>query len=208
MGPKTNVLTDSQPFTSCVGRGKLKSRNKRVHQRECLGMYMQKWKGEPAWIRLVVDNVLAEIPWYAKRIPIVRDAALGSVLYHEFGHHIHKTKKPEFKEKEDVADKWSDKLLVAYLRKQYWYFRPILMPIAYTFKLARKCLRDSCHQAVTNWCDPLLTVLNLLITAGNASVLRMNQPLDDRNLTVAEVFESLRLRKKCWSSTAKSNQSS
>ncbi|MCA9249695.1 MAG: hypothetical protein KDA54_01050 [Phycisphaerales bacterium] len=50
------------------------------------------------------------------------------------------------------------------------------------------------NQAVTNWCDPLLTVLNLPITAGNASVLRMNQPLDDRNLTVAEVFESLRLR--------------
>ena len=139
-GLKTIVLTDAASLSRSAGRGKLKSRNKRVHQRECLGMYMQKWKGEPAWIRLVVDNVLAEIPWYAKRIPIGRDAALGSVLYHEFGHHIHKTKKPEFKEKEDVADKWSDKLLVAYLRKQYWYFRPILMPIAYTFKLARKLL--------------------------------------------------------------------
>lgn len=126
-GLKTIVLTDSPSISKSAGRGKLISRGTTYVQRECLGMYIQKWKGEPAWIRLVVDNILNEIPWYATRIPLVRDAALGSILYHEFGHHIHKTKKPEFKEKEGVADKWSDKLLVAYLRNQYWY----LMPIAY-----------------------------------------------------------------------------
>lgn len=50
------------------------------------------------------------------------------------------------------------------------------------------------NRAVINRCDLLPTVLSLPITARYASVLHMNQPLNDRNFTVVEVFESLKQR--------------
>lgn len=137
-GLKTIVLTDTASLSRGGPHGKLKSRNKRVQQRDCRGMYMQKWKGEPAWIRLIVDNTLSGWNRFALRIPLLQDIAIGEVLYHEFGHHIHETKKPEFKEKEDVADRWSARLMVMYLRKQYWYLTPIFVTVAHTLKFHRR----------------------------------------------------------------------
>ena len=37
---------------------------------------------------------------------MLRDIGFGHVLFHEIGHHIHNTVRPEYDEKEDVADKW------------------------------------------------------------------------------------------------------
>jgi hypothetical protein len=69
--------------------------------------------------------------WYL-RVPVVRDILLSSVLFHEIGHHIHATAQPEFREKEDVADKWKSKLQRRYLRGRYpWLIKaaPLLAPL-------------------------------------------------------------------------------
>lgn len=43
------------------------------------------------------------------------------VLFHEIGHHVHTTIRPEFSEKEDVADDWGKKLMKNYMLKHCWY---------------------------------------------------------------------------------------
>jgi hypothetical protein len=43
------------------------------------------------------------------------------VLFHEIGHHVHARVRPEFREKEDVADDWGKKLLRNYVHEQYSY---------------------------------------------------------------------------------------
>lgn len=53
------------------------------------------------------------------KIPLVRDILFSDILFHEIGHHIHATAQPEFREKEDVADKWKLKLQRRYMRRRY-----------------------------------------------------------------------------------------
>ncbi len=44
-----------------------------------------------------------ETGWWL-RIPLIREGKIADVLFHEIGHHIHFTCRPEYREKEDVAD--------------------------------------------------------------------------------------------------------
>jgi hypothetical protein len=92
------------------------------------GYYRQSWKGQPAFIELYVDKILAPVPGWFARFPMVGFMAIGKVLFHELGHHIHQTTRPEFKEKEDVADEWSKKLMNIAFRKRYRYAVPFLRP--------------------------------------------------------------------------------
>jgi hypothetical protein len=48
----------------------------------------------------------------------------SDVLYHEIGHHIHATRRPEHREKEDVAEKWKARLESKFILGRYWYFFP------------------------------------------------------------------------------------
>ena len=93
-----------------------------------LGFYSQSWKGQPAYIELYVDKILAQAPGLILYIPMVRFILIAHVLYHEIGHHLHKTKYPEFKEKEDVAEAWRKKLTKVAFRKRYRYIMPLLTP--------------------------------------------------------------------------------
>jgi len=71
------------------------------------------------------------------KAPYFADNALGEVLFHEIGHHIHTTQAPEFKECEDVAEKWRKRLTRIYFRKRYWYLLPIaymLYPLSWLIK--------------------------------------------------------------------------
>jgi hypothetical protein len=60
---------------------------------------------------------------------------VAQTLYHEIGHHIHYTIRPEYKEKEDVADRWSKKLTAKFLRRKYWYIIPIAKTIGFFTRL-------------------------------------------------------------------------
>jgi hypothetical protein len=94
---------------------------------EARGLYRQAWQGKPAWIQIFVDNTLMhwEMGWWLK-LPLLRDLLLGDVLFHEVGHHIHYTTRPEFREKEDIADSWMRKLKRQYLRRKYAWLIPLI----------------------------------------------------------------------------------
>ncbi len=98
-----------------------------------LGLYHQKWRGQRPWIELYVDQILRSQPKWAVWIPLARDVAIGNTLYHELGHHVHLFIRPEYREKEDVADDWRKRFMKHFLRRQYWY----LIPLAWTIKLFR-----------------------------------------------------------------------
>jgi len=138
-GLRTVVLTDAGGLNYDRRRAKTRSRRKKLKISESRGLYHRKWNGEPAWIELFVDNI---VPWYGRMtwLRFIRDFAIGEVLAHEVGHHIHSTKAPEFREREDVADKWSRKLLVPYLMRRYWYFFPLVVVVYRAWKLISEVL--------------------------------------------------------------------
>jgi hypothetical protein len=67
-----------------------------------------------------VDKLVKGIS-YHPFVPFGRTACFANVLFHEIGHHVHATVRPEFREKEDVADDWGKKFMANYFRKHYWY---------------------------------------------------------------------------------------
>ena len=69
---------------------------------------------------------------------LFRKVLFGQILFHEIGHHIHRTIRPEHKEKEDVADSWAGKLNVNFVRKNYWYAVPFITVAAKTYQLLRR----------------------------------------------------------------------
>jgi hypothetical protein len=127
-GLRTVVLRNSTSMSHNRRRGTTWSRGKKVRIQKCRGLYHQKWHGEPAWIEVFVDNVMDECPrWLLRCSRFVADRAMGEVLFHEIGHHVHKTQDPSHKEREDIADKWMGRLLGGYLRRKYWYLRPVIL---------------------------------------------------------------------------------
>lgn len=61
---------------------------------------------------------------------MIRDVCFGRVLFHEIGHHIHATMRPEYGDEEDVADIWVKKLAITFMRKKYWFLMPVARPLA------------------------------------------------------------------------------
>jgi hypothetical protein len=84
---------------------------------------------------LLVDKIFLGCPKYFLHVPYFRTYLMAEVLYHEIGHHIHRTKKRDHRDKEFVADEWGDKLLQSFMKERYWYipfvaapFMPLLAP--------------------------------------------------------------------------------
>lgn len=71
-------------------------------------------------------------------MPFLRDLFFAPTLFHEIGHHIHKTARPEFREREDVAEDWEGKLSRRYFWRRYWYLMPIIYPVALAVKLVNR----------------------------------------------------------------------
>ena len=72
------------------------------------------------------------------RINLLREIGIGHVLFHEIGHHIHTTMRPEHLEKEDVADRWAGKLNRTFIRKRYWHLLPLMVPALWVYRFARR----------------------------------------------------------------------
>ena len=115
------VLANEASFPRKDRRGKTRSRKRKYDKSRILGRYHPAWRGNRPWIEVRVDKTLAANPRILLWIPAFRDFALAAVVFHELGHHIHYFIRPEYKEKEDVADDWRNKLMGNFLRKKYWY---------------------------------------------------------------------------------------
>lgn len=121
------VLTNSSGLSREMRRSVTKSRGRKVRVAEARGLYRQAWNGKSAWIQIFVDNTLSgwEKGWWLK-LSLQREVLLASVFFHEVGHHIHYTTRPEFRDKEDVADSWMRKLRKNYLRRRYAWLIPFI----------------------------------------------------------------------------------
>lgn len=128
------VLTNQSGMPRRYRLGKVTSRKRRVRQSGILGRYHHAHRGKPPWIELFVDNLSAGVASYPL-IPFLKEACFGHVLFHEIGHHIDATLRPEFREKEDVADDWGKKLLRVYFRARYRFPRPVAKVIGKVFKV-------------------------------------------------------------------------
>lgn len=137
-GVRAVVLTNLDALTRQARRRKSKSRGRKVGVDQIAGRYHQAWNGEQAWIELFVDQILSDFPRWVLGIPPVREMVLGDTLFHELGHHIHKTQAPVYREQEDVADAWSKRLRRRYFSKVYWYLVPFVLLLVSVGKLARR----------------------------------------------------------------------
>jgi hypothetical protein len=119
------VLTNASGLPRKLSRAVTKSRHRKVRLGQAAGLYHPASNGKPAWIEIFVDNTLRgwESGWWL-RIPLIREGKLADVLFHEIGHHIHFTCRPEYREKEDVADVWLVRLGDNYNRQRFpWMSR-------------------------------------------------------------------------------------
>src|SRR5882757_107851 len=63
---------------------------RRVALGDTLGYYSQEWRGEPAHITILLDNLEKRMGRKWLRIALFRDLELSEVFFHELGHHIHR----------------------------------------------------------------------------------------------------------------------
>ena len=121
-------LTNTNALNRKNRRKKTISRKKRVVLSSCAGWYIQKWNNQPARIELLVDKIYSDYPKWVLKIGFISDVAISHTFFHELGHHIHKTQAPEHLEREDVADKWGNRLSRKYFWKRYWHIMVIIFP--------------------------------------------------------------------------------
>jgi hypothetical protein len=140
VGLDSVVLTSTDALSRKRRRRKTWSRKRTVKVVKTRGLYHYAQKGKTAWIEIFVDRIFEG--WeggFWLKLPLVRDFLLTPVLFHEIGHHIHATVRPEFQEREDVADRWQVKLETIYYRKEHPYLR-LLSTFAKPFHPAIKSI--------------------------------------------------------------------
>jgi hypothetical protein len=150
LGLKQIVLTNSSGLPRKRRRAVTRSRKRKVKIVEAKGLYHQAWNGKQAWVEVFLDNVLERFEnHWAGKLGFLREAEISDVLFHEIGHHIHFTVRPEHREKEDVADVWKVRLGRIYLRQRHPllrtvqnFLRPIIGPLIRRFhhRAAKKML--------------------------------------------------------------------
>ena len=129
-GVSAVVLTESAKIRKGKSR---RVAGKKYRLNACFGLYRPRRGGEPPAVFLIVDNILAQerVP----RLQLARDIALGQVLFHEVGHHLHATIGSHATGSEASADAWERRLSRVHFRKRYWYLRPVVKPLRFTVQL-------------------------------------------------------------------------
>jgi len=132
------LLTNEASLSRRDRVGRVWSRKRKYNKSLVLGRYHGGSRSSRPYIELRVDKIIRGLKGIPLHVPLVRDIVFGQVLFHEVGHHIHHTVRPEFTEKEDVADKWAGMLNNNLVRKKYWYVAPIFFPGLKVYKFMRR----------------------------------------------------------------------
>ena len=104
-------------------------RSRRNRRGTPIGRYHPAYRGERAWVELIVDRMVADVPKPLLQVPLVQDLVVGHVLYHELGHYLHETIGSEARGGEPSAEAWRRRLSKLHVRKRYWYLRPFARPM-------------------------------------------------------------------------------
>jgi hypothetical protein len=124
------VLTERIVATTRKGSRPMR-RNKRG---TLLGRYHPASNGQPAWIEIVTDEIIAE--WSGRPLAnwqFFRDRAIGRVLFHEIGHHLDRTIGAAARSGEPAAEAWMRTLWRQHARRHYWYLR-LFKPVFAVFE--------------------------------------------------------------------------
>jgi hypothetical protein len=144
VGLDSVVLTSTDTWSRKRRRSKTKSRKRTVKQVKARGFYHRAQRTQPAYIELSMDRIFEGLEdglWL--KLPMVRDFLVAPVLFHEIGHHIHTSIRPEFREPEDVANYWQVKLETIYYRKERPLIRLLSVLVKPFRRLIKKALRTS-----------------------------------------------------------------
>jgi hypothetical protein len=131
------VLTNTKGLPRKLRRSVTKSRKRKVKIVETAGLYHQAWQGRQARIEIFVDNALGAphgvwLRWLW-RGGLFKESGLREVIFHEIGHHIHTTVRPEHRGKEDVADVWKLRLSRNYFRQRHPILRMLFRIVLFAF---------------------------------------------------------------------------
>lgn len=124
----------SKPTKRRKGRGRIK---------DARGLYYERTPQRLAYAVIFVDRVLSSWPAFFFRIGLLRDHAVARTLYHEIGHHLHRTRNPWKVDAETAAEEWRRVLFRQYGQKRYWYALPALYVIRGVLRLLRGRRRGS-----------------------------------------------------------------
>ena len=111
------VLTNETSFNKRDRRptgSRRKRRGKVVFRR-----YHGRARSSGSYVELRVDRIVAGVKGWKLYVPFLSALVFSHVLFHEIGHHIHRLIRPEYKEKEGVANKWAGKLMANFIRERY-----------------------------------------------------------------------------------------
>lgn len=144
-----NTLAACNPSSSdsaSIGRGKThRVGGRKYHRNNCRGFYNHEWRGQPAWIQLVTDNIVAGYSASLLRLQLFRDHAIAQTLYHEVGHHLHETVGLATRGGEEAAEDWSKRLSKIHIRRRYWYLRPVILVLKTLVRFLRRFDRFRPH---------------------------------------------------------------
>lgn len=107
-------------------RAKRRWRREKHLIQKTLGSYYPRRQNCTPYIVLYVDNldgICADIPWFARWF--LKESRFAETLFHEIGHHIHLDKRRDYRNPENTADDWADYYTIKYLRKRFWWLRPV-----------------------------------------------------------------------------------
>lgn len=125
------VLTN----TAALSRRRKRQRSSsRAPLSRVLGRCYQKWKRQPAYIELYVDNILEDVSWFDLRIPMLRNWMFAKILYHEIGHHVQVISNSKLVKEEAFADEYALRLRRRYSHQRYGHLRPWFKPISWLLK--------------------------------------------------------------------------
>jgi hypothetical protein len=127
------VLTE----TEVVRKRKGGRRSRRNRRGIILGSYHPAWNHEAAWIELVVDEIVKDLPKALELLPLVRELVVGRVLFHEVGHHLDATLGSVGRTGEGGAEAWEARLSRRYFRQRYRYLRPVIPALRAMARVAR-----------------------------------------------------------------------
>jgi hypothetical protein len=140
VGLSTVILTNQNALTRDQRRQKIWGRKRKYRLAEVRGAYYGATKFRPAYVLLLVDNILRSVPSWVLRMPLLCYTEISEVLYHEVGHHIHAVHARVHDGKENVAEDWQRKLKRRFVRKHYWFLLPVVYPAS---NLAKFILRSA-----------------------------------------------------------------
>lgn len=141
-GLKYVIIADSLQLSRSQSRQKILSNGKKVLIADCKGLYYRRTREEPARIELFVNNIINNVPIWCLRIHLIRDMLFASILYHELGHHVHRTLYPEHSDPESVAERWRKIFFKRFMFRNYWYLLPILLLMALIIKVFKKLKKE------------------------------------------------------------------